>query len=72
MAILPAGTGHKRLNASDDLLVVGAYPPTGTYDLCTRSEDYARAKLSIPKVTRPQSDPVYGPRGPLVRHWTAR
>ena len=72
VAILPAGTGHKRLSSSDDLLVVGAYPPTGTYDLCTSSEDYARAKLSIPKVPLPSTDPVYGPKGPLFKHWTAR
>jgi uncharacterized protein YjlB len=71
VAILPAGTGHKRLDASSDLLVVGAYPPTGTYDLCTSSEDYVRAKLSIPKATRPQTDPVYGSGGPLLKCWSA-
>jgi uncharacterized protein YjlB len=72
VAILPAGTGHKRLSASDDFLVVGAYPPTGTYDLCTKSEDHSRAKLTIPKVPRPQTDPVYGPSGPLMELWPVR
>jgi uncharacterized protein YjlB len=69
VAILPAGTGHQCLSATRDFLVVGAYPPTGTYDECTRLEDHARALKSIPKVGRPRKDPVYGPRGPLLVAW---
>lgn len=69
VAILPAGTGHRNLGASADFLVVGAYPPTGTYDLCTRSEDHARAVKTIPKVARPRKDPVFGAKGPLIAAW---
>lgn len=69
VAILPAGTGHRNLGASEDFLVVGAYPPTGTYDLCTRSEDHARAVKTIPKVARPRKDPVFGVKGPLIAAW---
>lgn len=68
VAILPAGTGHKCLKASRDFLVVGAYPPNGTYDECTSSEDHDRAVKTIPKVAKPRRDPVYGSEG-LPRLW---
>jgi uncharacterized protein YjlB len=69
VAILPAGTGHQCLAASKDLLVVGAYPPTGKYDECTDVEDHKRAVQSIPKVMLPRKDPVYGTTGPLKLKW---
>ena len=70
VAILPAGTGHQCLAASEDFLVVGAYPAFGTYDECTKGEDRARAVKSIPKVGRPRRDPIYGAEGPLLAIWT--
>lgn len=69
IAVLPAGTGHQCLRADDDLLVVGAYPPVGTYDECTTVEDRPRALKSIPKVPPPRKDPVYGADGPLAKLW---
>src|SRR5262249_41803547 len=30
--LIPAGVGHSLLEGTDDLLIVGAYPPTGDYD----------------------------------------
>jgi uncharacterized protein YjlB len=69
VTILPAGTGHQCLSASKDFLVIGAYPPTGTYDECTTSKDHDRALKSIPKVGRPRKDPVYGAGGPLLKLW---
>src|SRR3954468_10045014 len=66
--VLPAGVGHHNLMSSDDFLVVGAYPPAGEYDLCTgKKDEHDRALKSIPKVPRPQSDPVYGKDGPLAK-----
>jgi uncharacterized protein YjlB len=69
VAILPAGTGHQCLKASGDFLVVGAYPPTGTFDICTTPEDRKKALVTIPKVAHPRKDPVYGAKGPLMRTW---
>lgn len=67
--VLPAGTGHRRVSASADLVVVGAYPPgQARYDICRdRSPE---AELRISKVGLPQSDPVHGRDGPLVRLWS--
>src|SRR5262245_32535566 len=67
--ILPAGTGHQCLSASKNFLVVGAYPPKGTYDECRSAEDRERALRTIPKVTRPAKDPVYGTKGPILKLW---
>jgi uncharacterized protein YjlB len=70
VAVLPAGTGHQRLSASADLLVVGAYPPFGTYDLCRSPEQHAEALRTIPEVRRPDKDPIYGSDGPLLAAWS--
>jgi uncharacterized protein YjlB len=69
IAVLPAGTGHRCLSASEEFLVVGAYPPAGKYDECTTSEDHDPALKTIPRVGRPRKDPVYGSKGPLVTAW---
>jgi len=70
VAILPAGTGHQCVMASEDFLVVGAYPPVGTYDECRGKDDeHALAKTSIPQTPLPGKDPVYGAEGPLKKLW---
>jgi uncharacterized protein YjlB len=69
VAILPAGTGHQCLDASDDFLAVGAYPPDGIYDECKNVEQRKAAKETIRKTMRPVSDPVLGTDGPLLSLW---
>lgn len=70
VAVLPAGTGHKRVFGSHDLSVVGAYPP-GLQMQVTRPtpENYRKALTLIPKVKLPSSDPLYGANGPLMKAW---
>jgi uncharacterized protein YjlB len=68
--ILPAGTGHECVSASEDFLVVGAYPPTGTYDVFRTSPDeYKKAIKTVPKVSAPRRDPIYGKEGGVLRLW---
>lgn len=70
VVIVPAGVGHECLSAAEDLLVVGGYPPTGTYDECRGSfSERQSARKSIAKVPRPVKDPLYGSAGGLVRIW---
>jgi uncharacterized protein YjlB len=70
VALLPAGTGHQRLDGTDDFLVIGAYPPQGEYNLCRGSKaEHDMALASIPAVPLPASDPVFGADGPLSRLW---
>ncbi|QOZ15219.1 hypothetical protein XI02_09475 [Bradyrhizobium sp. CCBAU 21365] len=70
VAILPAGTGHQCLSASDEFCVIGAYPPGPPMDLQRPTpENHARALKTIPLVAIPASDPVMGTDGPLMRLW---
>jgi uncharacterized protein YjlB len=73
VVVLPAGTGHRRIRASADLLMVGAYPAGGNYDEPRPHEvEHAEAVASIAKVRRPNKDPVYGADGPVVALWKRR
>jgi len=70
--VLPAGTGHQCLSASGELMVIGAYPPNGRYDLCRGSKaEHAKALVAIPEVPLPPTDPIHGKGGPLLKLWRA-
>jgi uncharacterized protein YjlB len=70
VAILPAGTGHQRISASDDFCVIGAYPPGSRMEVTRPTpENHAKALKTIPNVARPPSDPVTGQHGALMRLW---
>lgn len=68
--VLPAGTAHKRLSATEDFRVAGAYPGGADYNTRRATpEDFAAALPEIRGVPQPDSDPVYGKEGPLLRLW---
>jgi uncharacterized protein YjlB len=71
IVVLPAGTGHCRLSASNDFLVVGAYPSGQDWDLIRgdEPEKMEAAKGRIAEVPLPLKDPVAGEKGPLTHLW---
>lgn len=71
--VLPAGTGHRRLAASDDFSIVGGYPP-GQDGTITRPEEIEPedALARIADLAPPASDPLGGQHGPLLDAWAAR
>ena len=66
--VLPAGTGHCRLDASGDFLVVGAYPLGQQWDLC-RSAPSEEVLTRIARLPSPKIDPISGSSGALVTIW---
>ncbi|URN98535.1 cupin domain-containing protein [Leclercia adecarboxylata] len=66
--LLPAGTGHCRLSASLDFMVVGAYPPGMEFDLCKQAATPA-ILARIVALPFPERDPVNGGSPPLTQHW---
>jgi uncharacterized protein YjlB len=71
VVLLPAGTGHKLLASSGDLLVVGAYPPGQEPDIRRAGErDPEGIRASVAAVPKPATDPVGGKDGPVATLWT--
>ncbi len=59
VVILPAGTGHCRLSASPDFLVVGGYPEGQDWDTCRSGLTPAQLKQML-ALDYPRSNPVNG------------
>lgn len=68
IALLPTGTGHCCISASNDFLVVGAYPPDQHWDICRSAPD-AAAQKRMATLSFPESDPVGGTSGPMLKLW---
>jgi uncharacterized protein YjlB len=70
VVVLPAGCGHRRIESTPDLLVVGAYPEGSPSD--HQRPDLVRHATAVAAVARtpvPAQDPLFGPNGPLSRLW---
>jgi len=68
--VLPAGTGHKCLSSSADFLVCGCYPQgQESPDLRREGESHDDVEALVAAVPRPETDPLFGADGPLIRTW---
>jgi uncharacterized protein YjlB len=67
---IPAGVAHKNLGSTSDFKIVGAYPAGQQWDMCYgKSEERPKSDENIDRVPLPESDPIYGLSGPLVKYW---
>lgn len=70
VVIIPAGVAHKNLGSSGDFRIVGAYPFGQDWDMnYGKPEERPNADENIAKVPLPESDPIFGSDGPVVKHW---
>lgn len=59
--LLPAGVGHKQISADENFMMVGAYPPNVSADLCRDEVSKLQARIkTVAKVPLPETDPVTG------------
>jgi len=55
-----------------DLVVIGAYPPNGHYNLCRGSKaEHALWLAVIPQVSPSEAELAFGPEEPLLAMWRA-
>ena len=70
VVIIPAGLAHKNISDDRDIVCVGAYPEGQSYDMNYGTEhERPSADRNIGKTPIPETDPVYGMNGPLVKNW---
>ena len=68
--LLPAGTGHQKIESSPDFEVVGAYPGGTSPNMKKKDpSDRVQALAEIKNVPVQKEDPVYGEEGPMLAEW---
>jgi uncharacterized protein YjlB len=68
--LIPAGVGHRQVSASEDFMVVGAYPRGMSPE--TLRDEPAKLKMAqeqVKKVPLPTQDPFTGKEGALTEIW---
>jgi uncharacterized protein YjlB len=69
--IMPAGVGHYSLDNSLDYQFVGGYPNGAEWNsiLSLKNEDSISIIEEILNIPIPDSDPIFGNKGPLFDFW---
>ena len=68
--IIPAGVAHMNLGKEKDAICVGGYPNGENYDMNYGNEgERPAADENINSISLPQTDPVFGKKGPLLEIW---
>ena len=72
VVVIPAGVGHRNKGSNEGFSVVGAYPRgQESCDLRTGEESERPEVLAnIGNVSLPESDPLFGEKGPLTQRWS--
>lgn len=69
--LIPAGVGHKQVYASEDFMVVGAYPEG--FEPQTNRDEPGKLRAALEQVKQvplPTRDPFTGKEGALTEIWT--
>lgn len=70
VALVPAGVGHRKLDASGDFLMAGGYPPGQEGNIVRPGHlDDQRIAAELREVALPESDPVSGLFDGVVDIW---
>lgn len=71
VVVVPAGVGHCAITASDDLVIVGAYPAGATDRAASRGDPtrHAALRAAITAVPNPAADPALGRNAGLAVLW---
>ena len=68
--VIPAGVAHMNLGKEKDVICVGGYPNGRDYDMnYGKAGERPGADENIRSVSLPQTDPVFGKKGDLIKIW---